>query len=411
MAQATAPDTGISTMLASLRAEVEVREASVIREWATIAAWAQENVVDGLAGAATIREGFVDTGLPIAGDGAPLVSEFALMELVAVLGRTPDGGRAYVGRVLGCAWRLPNVWAAVMAGRLAPWRAERISDLVGPLSADAAAFVDRGLFHASGVGWAQLDRLIAEAIIRFDPERAEAEREAAADHRYFDIDQPDSNGLATITGLLDAADAHDLDEAVARRATLLGTLGNEASLDVRRSQAVGELARADLMLDMEGAPARRATINVHITDTTLSGDNPVARWNDRPISAEQVKEWLGSATSIAVRPVIDLAEHVPVDSYEIPDRHRAAVALRDHTCRFPHCGRQARSCDLDHVRPHGRGGPTCPCNLVPLCRRHHRAKTHSEWRYAVLKPGTYAWMSPNGFGWQVDHRGTHPLRT
>jgi hypothetical protein len=165
------------------------------------------------------------------------------------------------------------------------------------------------------------------------------------------------------------------------------------------------------MLDLEGAPARKATINVHITDTTRTGDNPVARWNDRPISAEQVREWLGTATSVIVRPVIDLAEHIPVDSYEIPDRHRVSVELRDHTCRFPHCVRQARSCDLDHARPHGRGGPTCPCNLVPLCRRHHRAKTHSRWRYEVTTPGTYAWTSPNGFAWQVDHRGTHPLRT
>jgi hypothetical protein len=411
MPSETASVTSTATVLTELRAEVEVRQASLIREWSRIATWAEGNTVEGLVGAATIREGFVDTGLPIAGDGAPLVSEFALMELVAVLGRTPDGGRAYVGRVLGCAWRLPNVWAAVMAGRLAPWRAERISDLVGPLTAEAAAFVDRNLFNASGVGWAQLDRLIAEAVIRFDPERAEAEREAAADHRYFDIDEPNAQGLASINGLLDAADAQNLDDAVSRRATLLGALGSEASLDVRRSQAVGELARADLMLDLEGAPARKATINVHITDTTLTGDNPVARWNDRPISAEQVKEWLGSATSIIVRPVIDLAEHIPVDSYEIPDRHRVQVELRDHTCRFPHCGRQARVCDLDHTRPHGRGGPTCPCNLVPLCRRHHRAKTHSRWRYEVLRPGTYAWTSPNGFTWQVDHRGTHPLRT
>jgi hypothetical protein len=411
MASTTASDTNTATVLEELRAEVEVRQASVIREWSRIAAWAEANTVEGMAGAATIREGFVDTGLPIAGDGAPLVSEFALMELVAVLGRTPDGGRAYVGRVLGCAWRLPNVWAAVMAGRLAPWRAERIAELTGPLSAEAAAFVDRNLYNASGVGWAQLDRLIAEAVIRFDPERAEAEREAAADHRYFDIDEPNAQGLASINGLLDAADAQDLDDAVSRRASLLGTLGSEASLDVRRSQAVGELARADLMLDLEGTPARKATINVHITEATLTGDNPVARWNDRPISAEQVREWLGSATSVVVRPVVDLAEHVPVDSYEIPDRHRQSVELRDHTCRFPHCGRKARSCDLDHVRPHGWGGPTCPCNLVPLCRRHHRAKTHSRWRYEVLKPGTYQWTSPNGFTWQVDHRGTHPLRT
>ncbi|MFD1250667.1 HNH endonuclease, partial [Nocardioides ginsengisoli] len=77
----------------------------------------------------------------------------------------------------------------------------------------------------------------------------------------------------------------------------------------------------------------------------------------------------------------------------------------------PRCGRKAKTCDLDHAKPHRKGGPTCPCNLVPLCRRHHRAKTHSRWRYKVTKPGTYTWTSPHGFLWQVDHRGTHPLRT
>ena len=402
---------GTASVLDELRAEAASREASLIREWARIVTFATDHVVAAPEGAATIRDGFIDTGLPVAGDGAPLVSEFAIMELSAVLGRSSDGGRIYVGQVLSCAWRLPNVWAAVMAGRLSPWRAGRIATLTHSLSFEACAFVDRHLFNASGVGWAQLDRLIAEAIIRFDPERAEAERSAAADQRYIDIDEPNGNGLASVSGLLDAADAADFDDAITRRASLLGQLGSEASLDVRRSQAVGELARADLMLDLEGAPARRATLNIHITDTTLSGDNPVARWDDRPVSAEQVKEWLGSVSTVVVRPVIDLAEHVPVTSYEIPERHRIAVELRDHTCRFPHCHRKARRCDLDHWRPHGRGGPTCPCNLVPLCRRHHRAKTHSRWRYEVIEPGTYRWTSPNGFDFRVDHRGTHPLRT
>ena len=137
----------------------------------------------------------------------------------------------------------------------------------------------------------------------------------------------------------------------------------------------------------------------------------MARWNDRPMSVEQVREWLGSVGTVIVRPVIDLTEHIPVTSYEIPDRHRTVVELRDHTCRFPHCHRKARRCDLDHARPHGRGGPTCPCNLVPLCRRHHRAKTHSRWRYHVITPGTYQWTSPNGFDFKVDHRGTRPVRT
>ncbi|WP_075018727.1 HNH endonuclease signature motif containing protein [Pimelobacter simplex] len=398
-----------TALLADLRAEVRGREESVVREWAGIVEWAAGNTVTGPgAGAATIRDGFVDTGLPIAGEGAPLVSEFALMELVAVLGRSPDGGRVYVGRVLECAWRLPQVYASVVAGRLAPWRAERIAEATRPLCPDAAAFVDRQLFNATGVGWAQLERLIAEAVIRFDPERYEAERAAASDHRYVEVGAPDTNGLVSIDGLLDAADGRDLDQAISRRATLLGRLGNEASLDVRRSQALGDLARNDLTLDIEGTPGRKAVLNIHLTNTTLAGSNPVGRWDQQPISAEQIREWLAQpGMSVTVRPVIDLAGHVPVTAYEIPDRHRQQVELRDHTCRFPYCTRAAMRCDLDHAIPHNRGGPTCPCNLVPLCRRHHRAKTHSAWRYQVTKIGTYVWRSPAGFHFEVSHRGTH----
>jgi hypothetical protein len=46
---------------------------------------------------------------------------------------------------------------------------------------------------------------------------------------------------------------------------------------------------------------------------------------------------------------------------------------------------------------------------VPACRSHHRAKTHSEWRYVVVDPGTYLWISPNDRHFLVDHRGTRAL--
>ncbi|GAA4089143.1 HNH endonuclease signature motif containing protein [Nocardioides kongjuensis] len=412
-----------AALLSGLRAEVEGRQASLVREWATIVEWAGDHIITGPEGAATITEGYLDTGVPIAGAGAPLVSEFALMELVAVLGRTPDGGKAYVGRVIECAWRLPNVYDAVVAGRLAPWRAERIADLTRGLSAEAAGFVDRQLWNASGVGWAQLERLVAEAMLRFDPDKAETDRAKAADHRHFDISDVDEHGLVHVDGLMDAADGHDLDQAVGRRAEVLGRLGDDSSLDVRRSKAAAELARQDLALDLlvpdpatgevvATVPGRKVVLNVHVTDTTLAGRNPVGRWEEGrcPISTAQIREWLRSkSTTIIVRPVIDLADHVPVGSYEIPDRHKTRVALRDHTCRFPHCTRPATSCDIDHHQPHDRGGPTCPCNLVPLCRRHHRAKTHSAWRYETPMPATYVWTSPSGFRFRVDHRGTHPV--
>ncbi|WGY03430.1 hypothetical protein QI633_06620 [Nocardioides sp. QY071] len=410
-------------VLSRLSAGIRARNDLLVEEWTAIVEWASDHIVTGPEGAATITEGYLDTGVPIAGDGAPLVSEFALMELVAVLDRTPDGGKAYVGRVIECAWRLPNVYAAVSSGRLAPWRAERIADLTHGLCAEAAGFVDRQLWNASGVGWAQLERLVTEAVLRFDPERAEADRQKASDHRHFDLGDVDEHGLVHLDGLLDAADGYDLDLAVSRRARVLGQLGDDSSLDVRRSKAAAELARQDIALDLlipdadtgevvATVPGRKVVLNIHLTDTTLTGHNPVGRWDEGrcPITTAQIREWLRARhTTIIVRPVIDLADHVPVTAYEIPDRHRTRVILRDPTCRFPHCTRPATRCDVDHHQPYGEGGKTCPCNLVALCRRHHRAKTHSPWHYDTPMPGSYVWTSPNGFRFGVDHRGTHPL--
>jgi hypothetical protein len=98
-----------------------------------------------------------------------------------------------------------------------------------------------------------------------------------------------------------------------------------------------------------------------------------------------------------------------VDSYEIPDRLRRRVRLRDHHCAHPHCVKPAIACDLDHHQPYAQGGATCPCQLVPLCRRHHRAKTFAAWRYAIIRPGTYLWAGPTGRMWLVDAYGTRAV--
>ncbi|WP_141006586.1 hypothetical protein [Nocardioides humi] len=119
-------------LLRTIRSGARSRAALVVAEWVAVVAWAERHVVTTPEGAATLTDGVIDTGVPIAGDGAPLISDHHLMELVSVLDRSAQGGRAFVGRVVECAWRLPRVYAAVTRGRLAPWRAERIADLTRP---------------------------------------------------------------------------------------------------------------------------------------------------------------------------------------------------------------------------------------------------------------------------------------
>jgi hypothetical protein len=88
---------------------------------------------------------------------------------------------------------------------------------------------------------------------------------------------------------------------------------------------------------------------------------------------------------------------------------RETVLLRDRHCVFPWCGRDARSCDLDHIDPYDGDGPpgqTRPSNLAALCRRHHRAKTFAGWAYRRVPDGTYLWTSPHGTTYSVGPDGT-----
>ena len=117
----------------------------------------------------------------------------------------------------------------------------------------------------------------------------------------------------------------------------------------------------------------------------------------RLVLLDQVKDWCGdSRTKVTVKPVIDLNADLSTSAYEVPDRIREQVILRDRTCVFPWCTRPARGCDIDHVIAHdhdaeaeGRPqpGPTQTANLAALCRFHHRLKTHTAWRYRMTEPG------------------------
>ncbi|RNM13033.1 DUF222 domain-containing protein, partial [Nocardioides pocheonensis] len=199
------------------RAEANAAEARVL---ATVLEWAHLHVVDDLDDAATLVTGTGrDTGIPIAGEGAPLVSEFAVWELAAALGLSIESGRNLVAQALELAHRLPKTWARVQAGSLAPWRAKRIADATLHLNQEAAGFVDAQVApFAHKTGPTQTQRLVDQAIALFMPELAAEQRDRSAEQRYFaiDHDQVSFAGTSRVHGELDLADAIDLDDAVRR---------------------------------------------------------------------------------------------------------------------------------------------------------------------------------------------------
>ena len=155
---------------------------------------------------------------------------------------------------------------------------------------------------------------------------------------------------------------------------------------------------------------RQAVLYVHLAASAVAGTDPVARVErgNSLVHVDQVKAWCAHPdTQVTIRPVLDLDTCRPSSTTQVPATTAEQVGLRDQTCVFPWCTRPARRCDTDHVIPaRTPGAITCGCNLAPLCRRHHRLKTHSPWTYLVLDPGTYLWTSPHGLRFVRDHDGT-----
>jgi hypothetical protein len=418
-------------LLAGLRADRATADAAEARILAGAVAWADLHPASAEVDAAAHWEH--GSAAPLAGAGTPPVAEWCIAELAAALGMSTDAGKSLLGHALELRHRLPRVWDRVQDGDLQAWRARRIADHTITLTVEAADYVDRHLAPvAHKIGPAQTQRLVDETIARLHPDQVIETAETSADRRHVTIHdhQISFNGTLHIEADLDIADALDLDAALSQRAAALKNLGCTEALDVRRALALGDLARTQPGLNLTGPPVeevgqrpsrnqgppttRQVVLHVHLTDTALTGGGAgpdLARLErgDRLLLADQVRNWCGRPeTKITVKPVINLHERLVVGAYQIPDRIRDHVTARDPQCMFPWCTRNARSCDLDHITPYG-DGPTATDNLAPLCRRHHRLKTHAGWTYTMIEPGTYLWRSPHGLTYQRDHTGTTSL--
>ena len=170
-------------------------------------------------------------------------------------------------------------------------------------------------------------------------------------------------------------------------------------MDVRRSQALGQIGRNQLALELntdaepdEDAGATTGSSsserNEWTVETTLTATRPKPRKQKKPrevvlyihlseaavhgldgdlhlarventrsfVTAEQVKSWCANPDAqVVVKPVVDLADNIHVDAYEAPRRLDEQTALINHSCVFPWCTRPARRTDSEHVIPFQQG--------------------------------------------------------
>ena len=387
----------------------------------------------------------VERELRLSGQGAFLVEEFAVAEVAAALGMTESAGRGYVGQAVELRDRLPRLWGRVMSGELPAWKARQVAEQTIPLSSDAAGYVDAQLAgFAHKISFGRILACVEAAALRHDPDlAAERARQAAEKRGVWVEDRID--GTSEIKAVTGTPDARAFDAALNHVATALNLLGDGDSRDVRRAKAIGVLADPQYALDLttsSGDGTRTAAlhqqgrrpqaiagpvVHIHLHTAAVAGVQvgaaavvavgEVARVDGvGPRSTEAIKQWLATLAPgavVKVTPVVDLSERISVDAYEIPDRLRRQVEERDHSCRFPWCGRRG-GFDVDHIDafvPRDDGGPpgqTNTHNLARLCRFHHRVKTHSRWSYVRRRDGVLVWTSPLGRTYTVDESGTSP---
>jgi hypothetical protein len=89
-------------------------------------------------------------------------------------------------------------------------------------------------------------------------------------------------------------------------------------------------------------------------------------------------------------------DHAHREDRYIPSRKlKHLIRARTARCGAPGCGAQAITSEIDHTIPHP-AGPSCECNLGPLCQRHHHAKHAPGWKLQQTHPGVMRWTTPSG---------------
>jgi hypothetical protein len=385
------------------------------------------------------------------GPGSPKVIAFCPGELGLILETTYTGAKHLIADALDLRYRLPKLWATVQDGRVAAWKARRVAAATRTLTVEQAALVDESV-HAviATLGWARFELILDATLKRADPEAAQAAEEAAAARRFVAVGRANDHHIMTLIARGTSLDILSFMASVNRIADILHEDGDTDPVEIRRSKAIGFLARPAKALELLakhqsptaedepdpeqdgqtsltlplGLPGRRCEcgpriqLYVHLSETALSRSDPAGACRIEgfgPLTVATLRAWLGRTdVPLTVRPVL-LPDQPAADSYEIPPAMREALRIRNPASAYPWSQILGRTLDVDHTRPYlspDRGGPpgqTNLGNLGPFARREHRHKTFGHIKVRQAAPGVFLWRSRHGWIWLVTNTGTHQL--
>lgn len=360
----------------------------------------------------------------VAGARATDLDDFAREHVRVALVGCGGSARADVDLARALAGPLRGVRDAMEAGRISPAHARVVDDetrhldpvttrgvadevLRTALPAGDAGECDDPLRACARCTPSQLRQRVRRAVVRADPAAAElAARSAARDRQVTRRIEPNAQASMTFTG--PAVDVATVWTALDLRATALSAApGDGRTLDQRRFDALVELC-GEALPDARPRTRRGLLPAVHLyaDAATWAGlaEEPVELAGYGPIPAGIARDhFLGSTwRAVVTDAVTGVGLAVSDSSYAPTPRTRRLLHSRDRHCTFPACTAAVWFCDADHGVPHADGGCTDGDNCGLLCRRHHRLKSFTDWRWQREPDGTVRWTDPHGAAWRRD---------
>ncbi|MGW2287168.1 DUF222 domain-containing protein [Streptomyces phaeochromogenes] len=303
--------------------------------------------------------------------------------------------------------RHPATLGLLADGEISYQQARIVAEQCAVLAVEVAGEVERALVErmpqqAAG----QTRAAVRRQVHRVDPEGAEGRHQQRVRERKL-LSYPQEDGMALFGAVLPAQRAAMMEQVVEAYAVGYGDDGR--TLDQKRADALYDLVVEPRTGALESGGGVGAVVHVTVPLDVLMGvdDGPGELKGYGPVTAGQVREIAFAGGTVwrrlLVQPASGLLVKTDPLAYKPTAETARHVVARDQYCAFPSCRMPASRCDLDHVRAFDRarperGGPTTPENLQPLCRRHHRLKTHHPgWRVARdAHTGVAVWTAPTG---------------
>lgn len=406
-------DSACDPRLPEVRLECAIARAEVgTRAMARAQAEVVASVAEAIREARECPELFVPD--PSAADASEFVVRAVVADLAVRLAVSEPTIRAWAHQAEVMRSTLPACWARFREGEFSAAHARIVTELAAALGVIERAEFDNAAAGAAALSPTRFRSRMRTLAARLDSAHLSERHARARDDRRVWV-EPTADGMAWLSALLPIDDAHRVFVTVDQ---LAGDIVSAEDEPRTRAQA-----RADVLVDLVagrlGSPAggdpvapgtgRSTSVSVAVTVPVLTllgvSEEPGTLDGIHPIDAETARRLAAHApsfTRLLTHPVSGAVLTVDRGTYRVPRDLRRWVQALHPTCTFAGCGRRTRDCDLDHIEPHGRGGPTSAANLEPLCRHHHRVRHRTLWRRdrnPVLSHPSGAhsvWASPTG---------------